>query len=67
LAKEGKLNPSPGAADEPTPPPDNVAGGSAATAISDRAEKDIAEMTVDEKREALMEIERQGGSLLPKT
>lgn len=60
LAKEGKLQapPSP-----PTPPPDNVAGGSAATIIADQ-EKSPEEMSKEEKRSALLELEKQGTNLL---
>jgi len=59
LARAGKL----------TPPPQrsSPAGGSASTAIKSGDEKPIGEMTRAEKREALMEIERQEPGSLSQT
>lgn len=56
LAREGKLSPKP----EPKP---NVAGGSASTAVTD-TEKSVDEMTQDERRQALQDLEKQGVNLL---
>lgn len=58
LAKEGKLPVA-----EP-PRPDNVAGGSASTVITDTGDKKIEEMSSEEKRSALLQMEKEGVNLL---
>lgn len=55
LAKEGKYNPP-----APVIERESAAGGSAATAIAGSGEKSISEMSREEKRAALMELESQG-------
>ena len=57
LAKEGKLQ------SQPTRP-DNIAGGSASTTITDTGEKKIEDMSSDEKRDALLQLEKEGLNLL---
>lgn len=57
LAKEGKLQAP------PPPPPDSPAGGSAATVITD-SDKDIGQMSKDDKRNVLLELEKKGENLL---
>lgn len=52
LNKEGKFTPS---SSTPPPPPDSPAGGSASTAITSGGEKTINEMSLAEKRQALMD------------
>lgn len=59
LAKEGKLT-------NYTPIPtrsENPAGGSATTNLQSDTQKSLSEMTRDEKREALIKAESEGGSL----
>jgi len=63
LAKEGKLQ-APIAPSAPLP--DNVAGGSASTAITEQSDKGLGEMTVDEKRDALVKMEKEGINILSK-
>lgn len=58
LAKEGKLQPI--TADTRSY---NVAGGSASTAMSDTGEKPIKDMSQDERRNALMQAEKEGTNL----
>lgn len=48
---------------EPTRP-DNIAGGSASTVITETGEKRIEEMTNEEKRNALLQMEKEGVNLL---
>ncbi len=55
LAKEGKYTPPVATVERESP-----AGGSAATAIPGSGQKTLDEMTRDEKRAALMELEAQG-------
>lgn len=59
LAKEGKLQGQPQQV-----PIDDIAGGSAGTTINEKSNKDYFEMSVNEKREVLMDLERQGINLL---
>lgn len=56
LAREGKLTNSSVQRDSP-------AGGSAATAMKSGGEKELSEMTRDEKRAALEEVERESGGV----
>lgn len=58
LNSEGKLQPM-----EPTRP-DNIIGGSAATVITEGGEKRLDEMSADEKRNALLQMEKEGVNLL---
>ena len=57
LAKEGKLQME-------TPRPTNIAGGSASTVINETGDKQIEEMTNEEKRNALLQMEKEGINLL---
>ena len=59
LAKEGKLSSTP----PPPPLPENIAGGSASTAVVDGAEKELNQMSKEEKRHALLDLEKQGEEL----
>ena len=59
LAKEGKLQTTM----EPVKP-DNIAGGSASTVITDTGEKGIEEMTNEEKKNTLLQMEKEGVNLL---
>lgn len=56
LAREGKFNPAPEGAVEVESP----AGGSAPTAMSAAVDKPLSEMTRDEKRAQLVELEAKG-------
>ncbi len=56
MAKAGKLSTS-------QPEKEVIAGGSASTAIASTGEKSISEMTRDEKRAALEQLERETGGL----
>lgn len=60
LAKEGRLQ----APVLETPRPDNVAGGSASTVLPETGDKRVEEMTHEEKREALLQMEKEGTNLL---
>jgi hypothetical protein len=63
LAKEGKLQPI--TADTYIPTQSNVAGGSAATAMTDSfGDKRPEEMTQAERRQVLQDMENQGINLL---
>lgn len=62
LAKEGKLQPI--TMDTQPLKPDNIAGGSASTTISEKLDKNLNEMSLEEKRAALLEMEKQGINLL---
>lgn len=57
LAKEGKLQME-------SPRPDNITGGSASTVINETGNKQIEEMSTDEKRNALFQMEKEGINLL---
>ena len=59
LNSEGKLQ-TPNM--EPTRP-DNIAGGSATTVITEGGDKRIDEMSADEKRNALLQMEKEGANL----
>ncbi len=58
LGKAGKLGNF-----SPPAKKDSPVGGSAVNAISSSGDKPIGEMTRDEKREALLEIERESGGV----
>lgn len=60
LNKEGKFNPE---RSEPSVSPQSPAGGSATTTMTSGDEKPINEMSRDEKREALEQIERESGGV----
>lgn len=60
LHKEGKFQAS---VLEPSRP-DNIAGGSASTVITDTGDKRVEEMTHEEKRSALLQMEKEGTNLL---
>ncbi len=62
LAKEGKLQPI--SAQTQSYRPDNVAGGSASTAMSDTGDKRPEEMTREELRNALLDAEKGGLNIL---
>lgn len=62
LAKEGKLSPI--SADTPSYQNTNVAGGSAATALTDYGDKHPSDMSQAERRQALLDLEKQGVNLL---
>lgn len=57
LNAEGKLVAAPPA---PPPPPPPAGGGSAGINLPDGGQKELGDMTRDEKRAALMEAERRG-------
>uniref|UniRef100_A0A6M3Y776 Scaffolding protein n=1 Tax=viral metagenome TaxID=1070528 RepID=A0A6M3Y776_9ZZZZ len=59
LAKEGKL-PAPVVEEAPAVKLDNPAGGSAATVQTNLSEKSVSEMTQEERREQLLEMEKKG-------
>ena len=44
--------------------PDNIAGGSASTVITDTGDKRVEEMTHEEKRNQLLQMEKEGVNLL---
>lgn len=62
LAKEGKL----GVTNMPITEsrPDNITGGSASTIINETGDKRPEEMSTDEKRNALLQMEKEGVNLL---
>lgn len=62
LAKEGKF----GGTNQPVAEfrPDNPAGGSATTAMSDTGQKSVEEMSREEVRAELMEREKRGENLM---
>lgn len=66
LAKEGKLT-AQSAPEAPLPRADQVAGGSAATTVSDSGDKELRDMTTEEKRSALLEMEKGGTDLLKRS
>lgn len=59
LAKEGKLTSQP--VSQPRP---NAEGGSAQTNLGDGGNKEVSEMSREEKMNALMQQEKEGASLL---
>lgn len=62
LGREGKLQSI--TADTQPMRPDNIAGGSAVTSVSEGMDKNPNEMTRDELRKALLDQEKQGINLL---
>lgn len=63
LAREGKLQ-QPQTVTEQVHRPGNIVGGSAATVMPDGGEKRLEEMSTEEKRNQLLQMEREGANLL---
>lgn len=64
LGKEGKLQPI---TQDTRSYSGQIAGGSASTAMSDSGDKNIQEMSQDERRSALMQAEKEGINLFKVT